>query len=209
MIEAGQTLQQSDGVDPTIGRIKSANRGRGELPGSLDEGGSTMQNVITEDGKLTRGKHNERLVADLSNGELVASVNGFNPSPNATRDDREYLAAEMRRRSLRIPSGFVEGRAIQRRSDSGSHNGEGGSVNRINGNGVATISRAKTNGKPKPTSGRDRYGDGHGEINAHTTYNSEEFRRRISSGNGPMSPDTLTDYIRDGLQVTRTPGNLI
>ena len=174
--------------------------------------------ILTENGKLTRGKKKGRLVADLCDGELVASVNGFNPSPNATRSDREYLAAEMRRRTLPIPAGFVEGRAIRRKSDNGSSatsksvangssnrnnhksNGEGGSMNRINGSSsVATKPRSKTNGKPKRQHSEPE--DGVGVIHENAMYSSEAFRARLSSGRGPMARDTLTDWIDRGLRV--------
>jgi hypothetical protein len=123
-----------------------------------------------------------------------------------TKDDREYLAAEMSRRSLPIPAGFIEGTAVQRGRINGSSktaetataNGKNGSTNTNNGHAAA---RVKTNGKPKPQSGRDRYGDGNGAVEADTLYNSEEFRRRVSSGRGLMSADTLTDWIRDGLRA--------
>lgn len=55
----------------------------------------------------------------------------------------------------------------------------------------------------------ERYGEGWGTIEANTLYNSAEFRRRLSSGRGPMSADTLSDWINDGLKVQRGPDGRI
>ena len=167
--------------------------------------------ILTEDGKLTRGKYTGRFVHELTDNELKMSVGGFNPSTNTTKADREFFAVELTGRKLSIPAGFIEGTAVPRgkvnghsskTAESGTSNGKNGSTNTNNGHAAA---KAKTNGKPKPQSGRELYGDGNGEIEADTLYNSEEFHRRVSGGRGLMSADTLTDWIRDGLKAERGP----
>ncbi len=155
--------------------------------------------MIILDGKLIRGKFKGKRLVDLTNEELIPSAAGFNCSGRATMEDRVLIAAELSGRGLPIPNGFCGERAIHRRSVNGSKAATNGSSN-TNGH-TAAETNPQSQAKAKPRQQRSEPELGIGEIAADVMYCSKAFRRRLSSGRGPMTPDTLTDWINCGLRV--------